>query len=70
MHRLSKRINYGTVIVKNGLPALYSVSISRNDGLPERLHRKTTLKVHKNCRRHCTKASSIKCALKIKEYEY
>ena len=27
-------------------------------------------KVHKDCRRHCTKASSIKSALKIKEYEY
>ena len=70
MHRLSKRMNYGTVIVRNGLPSLYSVSISRNDGLHERLHRKTTLKVHKDCRWHYTKASSIKSALKIEEYEY
>ena len=65
-----KKMNYGTIIVQNGLPALYSVSISRNDGLHERLHRKTRLKVHKDCRRHYTKASSIKSALKFKECEY
>ena len=35
-----KELNYGTVIVWNGLPALYSASISHNDGLDKRLYLK------------------------------
>ena len=32
-----KELNYGTVIVRNGLSAICSASISRNDGLHEKL---------------------------------
>ena len=60
---------YGTIIVQNGLPALYNASISRNDRLHQKQHGKTTLKLHKDWKGNYIKASSITSVLKTKEYD-
>jgi hypothetical protein len=58
----TKSLEGDTVVVTKGLRTIIEVSVTRQDGLHEKLQGKTSVRVHKKCRQNYTRPSSVKAA--------